>query len=271
MEQRAGPDPAARVPSWDACGQHSGSGGRLHRFQHHHVGGDQCHRRWLPESYSDWDAFDTNTYSDSNSYAYTDSYANSDSNSYAYTDSYANCDSNSNAHTDGYANSDSNSYAYTDSYANGYSNSYAHTDGYAYCDSDGNAHTDGYANCDGNGDVDAYGPAETKPDTKAASDTAASPIGATRKRLCGNSRENLASFPANVDWRSCSRRHACHYSAPNWPFSGMLIAPPTNLMSQLGGTSACLIMFICLFAAIEALHSHLCSGEIAAALATWIL
>ena len=35
--------------------------------------------------------------------------------------------------------------------------------------------------------VDAYGPAENKPDAEAISDTAASPIGATRKRLCGNS------------------------------------------------------------------------------------
>jgi hypothetical protein len=106
-----------------------------------------------------------------------DSHANTncDSNSYAYADSYAYCDGNSYAYTDGYANGHSDSYAYTDSYANGHSNSYAYTDSYAY--------------------VDAYGPAETKPDTKATSDTAASPVGASRKRLCGNSRENLASSP----------------------------------------------------------------------------
>ena len=63
----------------------------------------------------------------------------------------------------------------TDSDANGDSNSYAYTDSYA--------------------NVDAYDPAETNPDTRAKSDAAASPIGATRKRLCGNSRENLASSP----------------------------------------------------------------------------
>jgi len=88
LEQRAGPDPAARVPSWDTCGQHSGSGRRLHRFQHDDVGGDQCDRRWLPESYSDWDAFDTNTNSDGNSYAYTDSYTNSRGHGYTYRASY---------------------------------------------------------------------------------------------------------------------------------------------------------------------------------------
>src|SRR5439155_18024221 len=68
-------------------------------------------------------------------------------------------------------NGDGNSYAYTDSYGN----CYAHADSYAH--------------------VDAYDPAETKPDAEAISDTAAAPIGATRKRLCGNSRENLASSP----------------------------------------------------------------------------
>jgi len=86
-------------------------------------------------------------------------------------------------HANGNADSDSNGYAYTDSNANGDSNSYAYADSYAYCDS--------Y--------VDAYYPAETNPDTRAKSDAAASPIGATRKRLCGNSRENLASSPAKVD------------------------------------------------------------------------
>ena len=75
----------------------------------------------------------------------------------------------------GNANGDSNGYAYADSYANG--NAYA--DSYAY--------------------VDAFDPAETNPDTRAKSDTAASPVGATRTRLCGNSRENLASSPAKVD------------------------------------------------------------------------
>ena len=49
------------------------------------------------ESYSDWDAFDANTNSDSNSYAHADSYTNGDGNSYAYTDCYADCNIHSNA------------------------------------------------------------------------------------------------------------------------------------------------------------------------------
>ena len=130
----------------------------------------------------------TNAYGHSNSDAYTDSYANCDSNGYAYTDSYANCDTNGYAYTDSDANCDSDRYEY----ANSDSNSYAYADGYANSDSDRYAYTDSYAY------VDAYGPAETKPDTKATSDTAASPIRATRKRLWGNSRENLASSPASA-------------------------------------------------------------------------
>ena len=104
--------------------------------------------------------------------------ANCDSNSYAYTDSYANCDSDGYAYADSYAYCDSNSYAYTDSYAYGDSNRYAYTDTYS--------------------NVDAYDPAESKPDTEAISDAAASSVGATRKRLCGNSRENLASSRAKA-------------------------------------------------------------------------
>ena len=110
-------------------------------------------------------------------HAYSD--ANGDSNGYAYTDSDANCDGNSYAYAYSNANGDSDRYAYTDSYSNCDSDRYAYADSYAY--------------------VDAYGPAETKPDAEAISDAAASPIGATRKRLCGNSRENLASSPAKVD------------------------------------------------------------------------
>ena len=105
--------------------------------------------------------------------------ADGDSDGNSHSDSNTNGDSNSNTHTDSYANSDSNSYAYADSYAYGDSDSYAYADSYAY--------------------VDAYGPAETKPDTKATSDAAASSVGGTRKRLCGNSRENLASSPVKVD------------------------------------------------------------------------
>jgi|SRR5436309_2627755 len=141
----------------------------------------------------------------SNGYAHTDSYAYCDGNSYAYTDSYANCDSNGYAYTDSYGNGHSNSYAYADSYGNGHSNSYAHADSY------GNGHSNSYAYADSYAYVDAYGPAETKPDTKAISDTAASPIGATRKQLCGNSRENLASSPRGEGGLMiCSgRRVAC--------------------------------------------------------------
>jgi hypothetical protein len=79
----------------------------------------------------------------------------------AHSDSNTNCDSNSYAYTDSNTNCDSNSYAYTVTYGNCDSNSYAYTDSYAY--------------------VDAYGPAETKPDTKATSDTAASPVSGSGK------------------------------------------------------------------------------------------
>ena len=90
--------------------------------------------------------------------------------------------------TDGY----SNGYAYTDSYANGHSNGYAYADTYAY----------------------GYGPAETKPDTKGTTDTAASSVGAIRKRLCGNSRENLASSPRGEGGLMiCTGRRACHAEA----------------------------------------------------------
>jgi hypothetical protein len=61
-------------------------------------------------------------------------------------------------------------YAYADSNAYCYSHSYAYTDGYANCHGNGYAYTDSYAN------VDAYGPAESKPDTKATSDPAAAAI-----------------------------------------------------------------------------------------------
>ena len=77
-------------------------------------------------------------------------------------------------------------------------NAYADSDSYAYTDSDADCDSDRYAYTDGYANVDAYGPAETKPDTKATSDAATSPVGATRKRLRGNSRENLASSPASA-------------------------------------------------------------------------
>jgi hypothetical protein len=80
-------------------------------------------------------------------------------------------------HGNGYAHSDRNtngysdSYAYTDSYCYRYSDSYAYADSYGYCDSNGYAYADSYAY------FDAYDPTESKPDTKAASDTAASTVG----------------------------------------------------------------------------------------------
>ena len=83
---------------------------------------------------------------DSNGYAYTDSDAYSHSNSYAYADSYANCDGNG----------------------------YAYADSYGYCDSDSYAYTDRYAYS--NGDAGSNNNAETKPDTKDISDTAASSV-----------------------------------------------------------------------------------------------
>jgi hypothetical protein len=115
------------------------------------------------------------------------------------------------ADPDGHRHGDSHS----DSYAYGYSNSYAYTDSYAYCYSHSYAYAltygNSYAHTDSYAYVDAYGPAEIKPDTKAISDTAASAIGATRKRLCGNSRENFASSPRREGGSMiCSgRRVAC--------------------------------------------------------------
>jgi hypothetical protein len=53
------------------------------------------------------------------------------------------------------------------------------------------SHSDTYAYVNAETDADA----EISADTKATSDAAASSIGATRKRLRGNSRENLASSP----------------------------------------------------------------------------
>jgi serine-aspartate repeat-containing protein C/D/E len=105
-----------------------------------------------------------NANGDTDGNSHSDSDANGDGNSYAYTDSYTNCDGNGYAYADSYANGDSNSNAYTDSYANGDSDSYAYTDTYAY--------------------LDAYGPAETKPDSKATtSDTAASPVSGSGKLI----------------------------------------------------------------------------------------
>ena len=116
-------------------------------------------------------------------------------------ESHANADRDpdSNSHTDSYAYSDSNGYAYTDCYAYGDSNGYTYADSYAYGDSNGYAYADSYGYGNGHVYANAYDPAETKPDTKAISDTAASSVEPTRKRLCGNSRENLASSPAKVD------------------------------------------------------------------------
>jgi hypothetical protein len=101
--------------------------------------------------------------------------ADRDSDGNAHTDSYAYCNSNSYAYTDSYAYGHSNSYAYTDSYAYGHSDSYAYTDSYAYGHSDSYAYTDSYAY------VDTNNPAETKPDTKATSDAAASSVGPSLK------------------------------------------------------------------------------------------
>jgi hypothetical protein len=89
--------------------------------------------------------------------------------------------SHGDSHSDSNTNCDSNSYAYTDSYA------YCYSDSYAYCYSDSYAY------------VDAYGPAETKPDTKAAtSDTAAAPVSGSGKLIvhsaAGVERPRLRAF-----------------------------------------------------------------------------
>ena len=107
-------------------------------------------------------------------------------------------------------NSDANPHGIAKCYTYCYcdSNGYAYTDSYANCDSNSYAYADSYANCDSND------PAASNPDAEAASDAAASSIGATRKRLCGNSRENLASSPRGEGGLMiCSGRRACHAEA----------------------------------------------------------
>jgi hypothetical protein len=140
---------------------------------------------------------------DGNGYAYTYSHTYSHTDGYAYTDGDAYRDANGNAHTDSNANSHGNGNAYTD--GNGYcdSNGYAYTDSYAYCDSNGDSNGDGdgdsngYAYADSYAYVDAYAydSAETNPDTEATSDTAASPIGATRSD-CAGTREKTSRVPS---------------------------------------------------------------------------
>ena len=78
-------------------------------------------------------------------------------------------------HADGNADGDSNSYAYADSYGNGDSNGYAYADSYAH--------------------VDAYDPAETKPDAEAISDAAAAPIGTTPKTIVRELARKPREFP----------------------------------------------------------------------------
>ena len=85
------------------------------------------------------------------------------------------------------ADRDSDGNSHTDSYANGYSDSYAYTDSYANCDSNSYPYTDSYAY------VDAYGPAESKPDTKAISDTAASPDSGSIESPADQSRPSMKS------------------------------------------------------------------------------
>jgi hypothetical protein len=137
---------------------------------------------------------DSDANSHSNGYSHANSYADGDSNGYAYTDSYANCDSNGYAYTDSYANCDSNGHAYADSYADGDSN------GYAYTDSNADGHSNSYAYTDSDANVDAYDPAENKPDTKAISDTAASSIGATRKAIVRELARKPREFLAWPKW-----------------------------------------------------------------------
>jgi hypothetical protein len=128
-------------------------------------------------------------------------------------ESHANADrdSNSNSHSDSNTNSDSNSYAYTDSYAYGHSNGYAYTDSYSYSYSHSYSYSNSYsyAYTDSYAYVDAYGPAETKPDTKATSDTAASPIG-TDSEACLAVVRRLPDEGGSSVWRGPERFRGAH-------------------------------------------------------------
>jgi len=94
--------------------------------------------------------------------------------SYAYGESIGHIDA------DSYTNCDGNRYAYADSYAYCHSNTHGYTYSYAYCDSNSYAYADTYA--------DGYDPAETKPDTKAAtSDAAASPVSGSGRLIVDSS------------------------------------------------------------------------------------
>src|SRR6266481_5820349 len=107
-------------------------------------------------------------------------------------------------HAYGYANGDSNSHAYSYSNANAYADSYTYTDANTYSNS--YAYTNTYAN------VDAYGPAETKPDTKAASDTAATSLALVENLKAGTRERKLASSPPAVAG-DYSGSPACHADA----------------------------------------------------------
>ena len=126
----------------------------------------------------------------SHSYTYANGYIHTDTNGHVYSYTDGNSHSYTNTNSYSYADSDghSNSHAHADSYGNGYcysyGHSYGHSYGYAYTDSYAYGHLNSYIHADT--DTNSR---ENKPDTEAASDAAASPIGATRKRLCGNSRE----------------------------------------------------------------------------------
>jgi len=119
LDQRAYPQPAALVPCWDRCGQHSGSSRWIHRCQHYHLGGSQC--RWwrLRKSYA---------YGESIGHIDADSYTNCDGNRYAYADS----DSDGNCHV----------HSNSDLYANSDSNCHGDRDSNYHCDGDSNCHSD---------------------------------------------------------------------------------------------------------------------------------
>jgi hypothetical protein len=102
----------------------------------------------------------------------------------------SNADANGHTHSYAYADSNTNGYSHADSNTNCDSNSYAYADSYAYCDSNSYAYADTYA--------DGYDPAESKPDTKATPDAAASPVSGSGKLIvhsaAGVERPRLRAF-----------------------------------------------------------------------------
>src|SRR6266446_1683455 len=101
-------------------------------------------------------------------------------------------------HAYGYANGDTYADANADSHGDG--------NGDAYTDANTDSH--GYGNTDGN----SHSAAETKPDTKAASDTAATSLALVENLKAGTRERKLASSPPAVAG-DYSGSPACHADA----------------------------------------------------------